>query len=212
MLRRWLIIPVVLVALSACDDGAEQAEAPPPVQPTREAITHFGRMILVDHDGPRGQIHLEDGEVLWFPAVRDVVAFTLLPEESKDIAAIYVSDMATAESWDDPQTWMAARNGVYVIESDARGGMGMPEAVPFSDRAAADAFANERGGRVVTWDDIPEDYILSAPDEGMEGGMPMPGHDEHGALLEPTIYQVLGEEPVNCLPKTLVADTGETQP
>lgn len=164
---RWIVIPVLTLALVACDDTSSTVEAPPPVEPTREAITYFGRMILVDHDGPRGQIHLEDGEVLWFPAVRDVKAFTLLPEERKDIAAMYVSDMATAASWNDPDTWMPARDAFYVIESDARGGMGMPEAVPFSDRTAADTFASERGGRVTMWDDIPADYILSASDDGM---------------------------------------------
>lgn len=178
MKRRWLAIPLLALVLAACDDGVTTAEAPPPVEPTREAITHFGRMILLDHDGPRGQVQLENGEVLWFPAARDVKAFTLLPEESKDVAAIYVSDMARADSWDDPQTWLLAENAFYVIESDARGGMGMPEAVPFSDRAAADTFANERGGKVVMWDDIPEDYILSAPEEGMDMGMN--GEMNHG--------------------------------
>jgi copper chaperone NosL len=182
MMRRWFAVPLLVLALAACEDSAATAEAPPPVDPTREAITYFGRMILVDHDGPRGQIHLEDGTINWFPAVRDVVAFTLLPEESKDITAIYVSDMATAETWNDPQTWMPARDAVYVIESDARGGMGMPEAVPFSDRAAAEAFAETRGGRIVAWDAIPEDYILSAPDDAMDmtmDGGPMT-HGEAG--------------------------------
>lgn len=185
MMRHLLMIgtAAAVLLLAACDEGAgTAAEAPPPVQPTREAITHFGRMILVDHAGPRGQIHLETGEILWFPAVRDLVAFTLLPEESKDIAALYVSDMATAASWDAPDTWMPAREALYVIGSDARGGMGMPEAVPFSDRAAAEAFTVEHGGDVVGWQDIPEDVILSAPDESHTmGGMPH-GAMTHGAM------------------------------
>ncbi|WP_404383115.1 nitrous oxide reductase accessory protein NosL [Caenispirillum salinarum] len=178
-MRRWIAIPLLAFALAACDDGTTTADAPPPVEPTRDAITHFGRMILVDHDGPRGQIHLEDGKILWFPAVRDVKAFTLLPEESKDIAAMYVSDMATAQSWEAPDTWMPARDAFYVIGSDARGGMGMPEPVPFSDRSAADAFASERGGDVVMWDDIPDDYILSSPEEGMDMGMNMDHGEGH---------------------------------
>lgn len=200
MLRRWLLIAAATLALAACDDGGtDTAAAPPPVQPTREAVTHFGRMILLEHDGPRGQIHLETGEVLWFPAVRDLVAFTLLPEESKDITALYVSDMATAQDWNDPETWMPARDALYVIESDARGGMGMPEAVPFSDRAAAERFAAERGGRIVGWKDIPEDYILSAPEDDM--------HMQHGTVLE-----LLNEPDAACLPGAVVTASRKGTP
>lgn len=198
MLRRLLLVAATAIALAACDDAVDTAEAPPPVQPTREAVTHFGRMILLEHDGPRGQIHLEGGEVIWFPAVRDVVAFTLLPEESKDITAMYVSDMATAQSWNDPETWMPARDALYVIESEARGGMGMPEAVPFSDRAAADAFVAERGGRIVAWDEIPEDYILSAPDDSV--------HMQHGTVLE-----LLNEPDATCLPGAAPIVTAATE-
>lgn len=163
---RWLLILGLSLSLAACGED-QQAAAPPPVTPDREAITHFGRMILVDHQGPKAQIHLESQDTpLWFPAVRDAVAFTLLPGEARDITAIYVTDMAASADWDNPGVWMPAEGGHYVIGSDRMGGMGMPEAVPFSDPAAAEAFAAEHGGQVVTWDAIPEDYVI-----GEGGGM-----------------------------------------
>jgi copper chaperone NosL len=38
--------------------------------------------------------------------------------------------------------------------------MGAPEAVPFSDKAAAEAFQIAHGGEVVRFADIPRDYVL----------------------------------------------------
>lgn len=169
---RWLILFVPLL-LAACGEEETTAKAPPPMAPDREAITYFGHMILVDHDGPKAQIHLRSQQApLWFPQVRDAVAFTLLPGEARDIAAIYVTDMAASPEWDDPRDWMPAKDAVYVIGSRRRGGMGAPEAVPFSDRAAAEAFAAENGGHLVDWETIPEDYVLGQDDDlsGMSSG------------------------------------------
>lgn len=202
MLRRLLLAAAVALSLAACDDAADQAEAPPPATPTREAVTHFGGMVLLDHAGPRAQAHLKSGEILWFPAVSDLVAFTLLPEESKAVAALYVSDMATSTTWAAPETWMPAEDGFYVIDSDARGGMAMPEAVPFSTLAAAEAFTAEHGGRVVKWGEIPQDYVLGGPDEDMQMQMPMPmtHGEQHGSLAEPTVIELLNEPDATCLP------------
>jgi copper chaperone NosL len=93
----------------------------------------------------------------------------LLPEEAKDVRAIYVSDMAKAPSWDNPgvTNWVEARQAFFVIGSTKQGGMGAPETVPFSDRAAADKFAADHGGRVVTYDEVPRDYVL-----GSQSSMP----------------------------------------
>jgi copper chaperone NosL len=88
----------------------------------------------------------------------------MLPEEPKDIQAIYVSDMGKAPSWDKPgaANWIEAHRAVFVIGSRRKGGMGADEAVPFSDRAAAEKFASEHGGRIVSFGDMPRDYILTA--------------------------------------------------
>ena len=54
------------------------------------------------------------------------------------------------------------RTGVFVIGSSKHGGMGAPETVPFSDGAAAAAFAAANGGKVVTFAEVPRDYVLSS--------------------------------------------------
>ena len=90
----------------------------------------------------------------------------MLPEEPRNIAAVYVNDIGRTE-WDRPApgAWVAAREAWYVIGSPMRGGMGAPEAVPFGDRAAAERFAETHGGTVVAFGDIPHDAILGPVDE-----------------------------------------------
>jgi copper chaperone NosL len=169
------------LALAGCDD-AEVASAPPPAKLTRDATGHYCRMIVLDHKGPKGQIHLAGKKTpVWFSSVRDTVAFTMLREESKRITAIYVNDMSNTP-WDRPgaDTWIDAKKAVYVIGSTKRGGMGAAEAVPFKGEEAAKAFAAKFGGRVVAFDKIPRKYILgeagTAPSYGSDGE----GHMSHG--------------------------------
>ncbi len=184
MSGRGAFLAIVLLAAAApgCD-GDETTAAPEPHEPTREAIGHYCNMIVVDHHGPKGQIFLKGRErPIWFSSVRDAIAFTMLPEEPKDIAAIYVNDIARA-GWDTPApgTWIDARGAWYAIESGRAGGMGAPEAVPFSDRAAADAFTASFGGRVVAFDDIPEAFILGGVDDPGEHGLSdRPAHRPRG--------------------------------
>ncbi len=151
----------LFVLLPACGEEPG-AEIPEPRELTRAAIGHYCNMIVEDHPGPKGQIFLTDrDDPIWFSSVRDTIAFTLLPEEAKDIAAIYVNDMGRA-SWAAPEagTWIDAKVAWYVIGSGRTGGMGAPEAVPFAARSAADSFVAEHGGTVVAFADIPTDAVL----------------------------------------------------
>jgi copper chaperone NosL len=150
------------LALAACND-TKTAEAPPAHELTKTAIGHYCGMNLVEHAGPKGQIFLAGrSEPVWFSSARDAFSFTLLPEEPKDIRAIYVSDMARAASWEESgaTNWVDAKQALFVIGSRKKGGMGADETVPFSERAAADKFAAENGGRVVSFSDVPREYVL----------------------------------------------------
>jgi copper chaperone NosL len=166
-----LALVLLGLVLAGCRDD-KAAEIPPPQRMTAEAVGNYCGMNVLEHPGPKGQVVFS--RVLtpvWFSSVRDTIAFTLLPEEPKNYQAIYVSDMARAPSWDKPgvDNWVDATKAVYVIESRQMGGMGAAEAVPFSERAAAERFATENGGRVVAFADIPRDYIL-----GPDGTLPPP--------------------------------------
>lgn len=165
-MRRLVIACALLASLVAgCDERKSAQVAPPPQTMTAAAIGTYCGMSLIEHAGPKGQILLASRpDPLWFSSARDAIAFTLLPEEAKDIRAVYVSDMAKAPSWEHPgpDNWVLAENAVFVIDSDARGGMGAEEAVPFSDRAAAAEFAARRAGRLATLSEIPRTYVLGS--------------------------------------------------
>ena len=166
MKRPALVLGIIfgIVGLAGCNEEVAQAP-PPPHELTPAAIGHYCGMNVLEHAGPKGQIILASRtDPIWFSSARDAIAFTMLPEEPKDIRAIYVSDMAKAPSWEDPgaNNWVDARQALFVIGSRVKGGMGAPETVPFSSRAAADKFAGENGGQVVTFDDVPRDYVLSS--------------------------------------------------
>ena len=182
MRRALALIGAALLALglaAGCGDDDDVVAKPAPVEPTREATGHYCGMILVDHSGPKAQVHLPDeAQPVWFSSVRDAIAFTMLPEEPRNIAAMYVNDMGIAR-WDAPEpgTWIDAEGAWYVIGSDRMGGMGVPEAVPFSAREAAGQFVAAHGGRIVALGEVPEGYIFAYTEEPSEAGPA--GHGEH---------------------------------
>lgn len=179
-----LCLAASLGALSACSQ--QQEAAPAPFVLNDEAIGRYCGMNVLEHDGPKGQIILTRiPEPIWFSSARDAVAFTMLPEEPKNIGAIYVSDMGAAESWEQPgaENWIDARTAFYVIGSARRGGMGVAETVPFSSEEAARSFAGLHGGDVVRFDDIPQSYVLGADEEPVAAIPPAADghrHDEAG--------------------------------
>ncbi len=165
MRHRALAFALLLIPLAFAGCQKETARLPLPQKMTAESIGHYCGMNLLEHPGPKGQIFAASLiEPVWFSSVRDTIAFTMLPDEPKDVQAIYVSDMGKAPSWDKPgaENWVEARKALFVIGSRVKGGMGGDEAVPFSDRGAAEKFMSENGGRIVTLDQVPRDYVLAA--------------------------------------------------
>ena len=162
-----LVAAIVALALTGCEQK-EAERLPPPVAMTTEAIGHYCGMNLLEHPGPKGQIIVRSLiEPVWFSSARDAIAFTMLPDEPKDIQAIYVSDMGKAVSWDKPGegNWVEARKALFVIGSSIKGGMGSEEAVPFSELAAAEEFASRNGGRIVSFAEVPREYVLGSGEQ-----------------------------------------------
>jgi len=157
------VLGAAFLLLAACGEEQQAAAPPPPHEVTGDAIGHYCGMALVEHPGPKGQAILKSRkEPVWFSSARDAIAFTRLPEEPKDIVAIYVTDMAKVKNWDHPErsAWVDARRAWYVIDSTRKGGMGGDEAVPFGQEQAARQFAEVHGGQVVVFDAVPESYVL----------------------------------------------------
>ena len=128
MKRLALVLGVIfgIVGLAGCNEEVAQAP-PPPHELTPAAIGHYCGMNVLEHAGPKGQIILASRtDPIWFSSARDAIAFTMLPEEPKDIRAIYVSDMAKAPSWEDPgaNNWVDARQALFVIGKQGQRGNG----------------------------------------------------------------------------------------
>ena len=164
---RWLLIAAASLAiLAGCSKETSQV-VPPAHTLTADATGHYCGMLLAEHAGPKGQILLAGQDTpVWFTSVRDALTFLALPEEAKNVAAVYVSDMAEAPNWEQPgaDNWVLAADAYFVIESDRQGGMGGAEAVPFSTEAAAQVFIRQYHGRIVRFDDAAKSVADSAPE------------------------------------------------
>ncbi|PVH30260.1 nitrous oxide reductase accessory protein NosL [Pararhodobacter oceanensis] len=156
------LLTLAILALAACED--ELATLPAAVTMDAEAVGHYCQMNLLEHPGPKAQVHLSGMEhPLFFSQVRDAVAYQRMPEQSHAITVIYVSDMSHGADWAEPgaDNWIPADTAHYVIGADIAGGMGAPELVPFSSAEDAAAFTREHGGEVTRLADIPDTLVLA---------------------------------------------------
>ncbi|WP_444452904.1 nitrous oxide reductase accessory protein NosL [Rhodobacter capsulatus] len=163
-MKRFLL---VLCLLAAC---REEAAIPQPVSLTEEAVGYFCQMNILDHGGPKAQVHLQEhpGKPLFFSQVRDVVAYLRMPEKDGAVLATYVTDMGAGD-WAQPGTlpWISAQSAIYVVGSSRLGGMEQPEFVPFSQDKDAQAFIAQFGGQAMKLDDIPASALGTSAPEAM---------------------------------------------
>lgn len=165
--RIWFVVFIIVGLLAGCGEEAKLS-IPAPEEVSDNSIGHFCSMSLPEHAGPKGQIFVADRKSpYWFSSVREVFAFFAMPEEPKNILAIYVNDMGKVKDWNQPEpgTWIDARTAWYVIGSDWHSGMDVDEAIPFSDQEKAMQFAASRGGRLVRFDDMPLTFIFPGGDD-----------------------------------------------
>lgn len=164
-MRAGAALILIAALLPGCRE--ERAEAPSPVPLTEDSVSHFCQMNVLEHGGPKAQVHLEGVSApLFFAQVRDGIAFLKSPERDARVLISYVSDMGAASSWDDPgpENWIPAETAFFVIEAGVRGGMGAPEIAPFAQEDKAASFAARHGGRVVRLQEIPDDAVLGPVD------------------------------------------------
>lgn len=164
---------LVLIALAVVAGCREDEPLPLPVALTAESVGHYCQMELLEHPGPKAQVHLEGmPDPLFFSQVRDALAYQRMPEQDGMIRALYVNDMGRAESWDDPgaTNWVLAADAVYVVGADVTGGMGAPEIVPFADPARAAEFAALHGGVVMAMEDISDEAVFAPVEAAGDGG------------------------------------------
>jgi len=148
-----LIILCLFIFIAGCGESTV-AVAPQPREPDSHAIGHYCRMTLTEHVGPKSQILLKGWQdPLWFTSVHD--AFVYIAQDlvnEHEMAGFWVNDMGQG-TWEKPApgSWIEAKGAFYVVESQKSAAMGGSEAVPFKERAQAQAFTEEFGGRIVDY-------------------------------------------------------------
>lgn len=179
MNRKNLFALPLLAVVAGCGDDPGRATPPAAVAITEQATGYYCNMAIRAHPGPKAQAHLAGrSEPLWFAQARDGIAYWKSPDQPGAIRALYVNDMGTARGWSAlrADNWIDAQTAYFVAGSDALGGMGAPEIVPFGKQPQAEAFARRRGGEVMRLVEIPATMVL-APVE-LDTTHPI-GHSEH---------------------------------
>jgi copper chaperone NosL len=170
--------------LDALDSGSDSGPPPEPVDLSGTKFDYEGGMEIGRHGGPNGQVFYANNEPETphdsgeSPEARDdlawfhTLAFGLFPyhlerlDRGWEAEAVYVTDYS-AFDWDlteregsqqlpaptAPDTFADATGLTYVAESGVMGGMGS-ELVPFSEDADAQAFRDDHGGQLLSFDDI----------------------------------------------------------
>lgn len=101
-----------------------------------------------------GDTHFFDSPVSLMLYLRDVPRHAP-GRTAQDVAAVYVTDHArAAASSGGMPAWLDAREAWYVDGSDAKGPMRNGNLPAFATAQAAAAFALQRGGRVLAFDDL----------------------------------------------------------
>lgn len=127
-------------------------------------------MTIADHYGPAGQLFYADypedrDGPAWFDSVRELVtARADHDRRGRDLRAAFVTDYSRVDYDLDERegaTYISSHVGAedftdataasFVVDSGIEGAMG-EDIVPFSNADDAEAFADEHGGTVDTWE------------------------------------------------------------
>lgn len=151
-----ILLPWLLLSLNGCDN--QQAQTTRKLEPI--AIEHGDEchvcgMIIDRFPGPKAEAFIRhQAQPLKFCSTRDLFVWLLQPESEALVQAVFVDDMEQA-AWEAPQVsdMVPAETAWYVVGSSREGAMG-PTLASFAHKAAAEAFAEKYGGRVLAYEDV----------------------------------------------------------
>lgn len=157
---RTLLAATLAVGLfSACSESGKSG-AVVPHEIGHETSCSLDGMLLADYPGPKAQIHFAgQDEPEFFCDTVEMFNIYLNPEQVRVVRGLFVQDMGQTD-WDDPEGhWIDARQAFYVHGSSRRGSMG-PTIASFANRADADKFAAQYGGKVHAFAEITRDMAI----------------------------------------------------
>ncbi|MFB0962347.1 MAG: nitrous oxide reductase accessory protein NosL [Pseudomonas sp.] len=152
---RWCLLAFVSLFLTACSEDKKATEVTEVVGPVAFESgdeCHVCGMIITEL--PVAKSHSVESRikaVRKFCSTQDMLSWWLQPENQHLQAELYVHDVAKTP-WEHPQDehLIDARTAFYVLGSSVQGAMG-PSLVSFGTREAAELFADTKGGRVLSW-------------------------------------------------------------
>lgn len=153
-----------LIIISACSDNSAQKDViHKAVAMESSDECHLCGMLITNFDGPKGEVfRKEQGEnVFKFCSTRDMFSYYLDPENTRNVSQILVHDMSKmpwgSDSIDD-KYFIDAKKAWFVTGSEKTGAMGKTLA-SFSLQSDAQAFAEEFGGKVLSFKDVNQDSL-----------------------------------------------------
>ena len=162
-IRAITLLLAALLALTGCqEDTPETLAAQRAVAIESGEECHLCGMIISNYPGPKGQLYQRgDTRTHKFCSTRDMFAYLLDPEHKHNIQSAFVHDMAVTP-WDHPdeETYIDARTAWYVTGSNRKGAMG-PTLASFADKAHAEAFISQYGGKLYAFDQLNLELLSS---------------------------------------------------
>lgn len=158
---RLVAITLLSLGLLACGKEEEEQVVREPVAFHQDDSCHVCGMVISEFEGPKGQSVGNEG-VRKFCSTAEMLGWWMQPENRISDASLFVHDMGQSE-WSAPDDahLIDARTAYYVIDIPLKSAMGATLA-SFSDEAAAQALADEHGGRVLRFEDIDQDVLQQA--------------------------------------------------
>lgn len=155
-----LLVALAVIALGGCGKSADEGGAAGPHEIAASTSCSLDGMLLADYPGPKAQIHYANrAEPDWFCDTVEMFNVYLNPEQVRVVRVMYVQDMGKTD-WDNPLgQWIDARQAFYVVGSKRHGSMG-PTIASFAQRADADRFAAEYGGKVYPFAEVTADMAV----------------------------------------------------
>ena len=152
LVRASIAIPLLI---AGCGDQRGTVQ---PQEITKATVCSLDGMLLMDHPGPKGQIHYDQGPPDFFCDTKEMFAIYLRPEQRKRVVAVFTQDMGKAD-WNQPQGyWIDAKAAFYVFGSTRHGSMG-PTVASFAREEDAQTFAKKNGGRVLRFESVTLDLV-----------------------------------------------------
>ncbi len=158
---RVLFVGVLLVAC-----GAKEVERAEPIAIEAAESCALDGMLLAYHEGPKAQLVRKNGARAFFCDSKEVFAELLDPVRRRQIAGIWFQALDAAPWEAHADGWVSAEGLFFVAGSGKMAAMG-PTLAPFVERAKADAFVGEHGGRIYRFDQIDLALMRQLREQGM---------------------------------------------